>query len=454
MPVTDATLLKHSGRLLRLRLILVLGLLFNLALVVRIPLAQALNRGGDTAGNVASQSGPAATDSSFQQASATSASSQATETPAANNSLSTDANQTTEFPTTPTNPVAGDRTNSTSGDSATTFPPIQADPNGRPANDSKAGWWLSTRSFSWGLPGQVARQVVIETALRNPESWLEVGKLASDSFAESATRAFDYLIDESLPAGNLASSGAEHPASGSPTVAQSAVPRTGQVAYGESTTENPQTPEAAAATPSQPALRTPQDVASTKEPTVTSAGEPADNSIATQTPPQLSSPGRGKVPTPQADKQAKPVEIQRLPAIDSDVIADVTPLDSKQGQPVQPVDLGQPELPTPQTQPSAEVPQPRIAAAPFPADDSFQPSLLLSNPLSNRGAIHFRVNGEIVTLQAGQSRRFPVHAAGWELEFHRGADFGVFSQHLDGGVFRFQVGPQGWELRTIKYAVR
>ena len=71
--------------------------------------------------------------------------------------------------------------------------------------------------------------------------------------------------------------------------------------------------------------------------------------------------------------------------------------------------------------------------------------LMILNPASTGGAVTFLVDGEQLTLEAGETKILSgtrQHA----ILFHRGGNFGNASHILLQGEFHFAVGEQGWTL--------
>ncbi len=75
--------------------------------------------------------------------------------------------------------------------------------------------------------------------------------------------------------------------------------------------------------------------------------------------------------------------------------------------------------------------------------------LVIQNPADNQGAVHFLFNGEVFSLEAGESRQLP-HDGQRRIEYHRGGEFGVAQQELEVATYEFRVTDGGWNLRTVE----
>lgn len=87
--------------------------------------------------------------------------------------------------------------------------------------------------------------------------------------------------------------------------------------------------------------------------------------------------------------------------------------------------------------------------APAAATDADEPAakaagLVLQNPASNGGAVHFLIDDEVFTLQPSRTQR--LEGRGWMIRFHRGGDFGNVLYRLSPGQYTFAVTGTGWEL--------
>ncbi|MBI2827172.1 MAG: hypothetical protein HYX69_21075 [Planctomycetia bacterium] len=111
---------------------------------------------------------------------------------------------------------------------------------------------------------------------------------------------------------------------------------------------------------------------------------------------------------------------------------------------------------TPETPPPAEAPGEGAGeqeAADADATGSSQepavlpgPSVLvLVNPHDNGATIRYLINGHAFSMAPGQSHRLPVGKT-WRLRFHRGGEFGEFSEALREGSFEFRITDEGWQL--------
>jgi hypothetical protein len=86
-----------------------------------------------------------------------------------------------------------------------------------------------------------------------------------------------------------------------------------------------------------------------------------------------------------------------------------------------------------------------VSEAPPPPPPAQPPSLVLINPPSNGGEVHFLVDGRVVTLRPGESRQL-AGGPTWRVHFHRGAHFGEALHVVSQGSYSFRVSARGWEL--------
>ncbi len=80
-----------------------------------------------------------------------------------------------------------------------------------------------------------------------------------------------------------------------------------------------------------------------------------------------------------------------------------------------------------------------------PIEDAAKSSLVLHNPSYNGGAVHFVVDGEVVSLQPSEYRDLGVQGPR-RIEFHRGGEFGFTELTLADGEYAFHVTRNGWDL--------
>lgn len=73
------------------------------------------------------------------------------------------------------------------------------------------------------------------------------------------------------------------------------------------------------------------------------------------------------------------------------------------------------------------------------------PPIQIVNPMENRVALSFTLNGTQTTLQPGETRDLQNDRQ-WVIQFDRGAQFGTASYSLDSGVYTFAGTSNGWEL--------
>ncbi len=87
------------------------------------------------------------------------------------------------------------------------------------------------------------------------------------------------------------------------------------------------------------------------------------------------------------------------------------------------------------------------------APDEIEPvisasELVLANSALNRGTIGFVLDGQVISLQPGQARRFP--AGQRTLQFHRGGQFGAARQVVSYGIYGFEATSEGWKLTSLE----
>jgi hypothetical protein len=106
--------------------------------------------------------------------------------------------------------------------------------------------------------------------------------------------------------------------------------------------------------------------------------------------------------------------------------------------------------PTESSNPEPGQPEANASASPAaPASlPEVPPGLVLINPPSTGGAVHFLLAEEIITLQPGE---FHAVAEIDErlIKFDRGEGFGLVEQKVSGEVWMFAVGPRGWHFQLI-----
>lgn len=74
--------------------------------------------------------------------------------------------------------------------------------------------------------------------------------------------------------------------------------------------------------------------------------------------------------------------------------------------------------------------------------------LVIANPRTTGGTVHFVVEGEVYSLLAGTYRRFPGTDPK-RVIFHKGDDEADAQHELETGLFAFAVGSAGWELVPV-----
>src|SRR5262249_18015198 len=73
-------------------------------------------------------------------------------------------------------------------------------------------------------------------------------------------------------------------------------------------------------------------------------------------------------------------------------------------------------------------------------------ALILVNPPSSGGPIHYVVDDQVFSLLPGEYHRLGTDAQR-RIRFHRGDDFGDADLRLQQGTHQFIVSGQGWELQ-------
>jgi hypothetical protein len=71
------------------------------------------------------------------------------------------------------------------------------------------------------------------------------------------------------------------------------------------------------------------------------------------------------------------------------------------------------------------------------------------NPEKYGTPLSFKLNGQIVRLEPGQSNTIKFDR-NYIIEFHRGGDFGTAKYSLRDGDFQFVVGDNGWDLNKVR----
>jgi hypothetical protein len=87
-----------------------------------------------------------------------------------------------------------------------------------------------------------------------------------------------------------------------------------------------------------------------------------------------------------------------------------------------------------------------------PASQAVAPasSIILRNPASNGGVVHFLAGRELISLAAGHERELePV--ADLVVRFDRGGGLGQTRQAVVAGTYEFRVSSNGWRLERVDY---
>jgi hypothetical protein len=74
--------------------------------------------------------------------------------------------------------------------------------------------------------------------------------------------------------------------------------------------------------------------------------------------------------------------------------------------------------------------------------------IVLYNPATSGGPVHFLAAGAAETLRPGEERSWPAEELG-VLRFHRGGEFGNARLELPPGVYEFHVGERGWDVVEV-----
>ena len=80
---------------------------------------------------------------------------------------------------------------------------------------------------------------------------------------------------------------------------------------------------------------------------------------------------------------------------------------------------------------------------PTPTERSAE--LIILNPHETGGAVHFLVDDQFVSLEAGEYRRISTDTSR-RVVYHKGDEFENVALSLEAGVFTFSVTAEGWQL--------
>jgi hypothetical protein len=154
-------------------------------------------------------------------------------------------------------------------------------------------------------------------------------------------------------------------------------------------------------------------------------------------------PPEPTVPTQPSPVESTPAEGSSDPAIPAEATPVVDPpYFDEQATPVPPV-VAQPVESEPvESQPAEPAPPP----GELPRNEL--PALVIVNPPQSGGAVHFAIDGIVITLLPGEYHR--VHGKeSRRVEYHRGDDFDYAQHELAAGTHQFQVGETGWTLVLV-----
>jgi hypothetical protein len=162
-------------------------------------------------------------------------------------------------------------------------------------------------------------------------------------------------------------------------------------------------------------------------------------------PPQISVPPAPSVPQPP--QQPQPIDPLPPPATDSpqSPVPPAPPVPTD----LPPVAIAQTPEPTPPApaQPAAEPPPENVV--PDPAADS----LIIINPHTTGGPVHFAIEGVVYRLDPGQYRELQGSRER-KVEYHQGDDFGYAAHRLMRGTHAFDIQDSGWKLLPIETATQ
>jgi hypothetical protein len=220
---------------------------------------------------------------------------------------------------------------------------------------------------------------------------------------------------------------------------------------------------AAAFVPNQPVAKSIAAPAPRVPPALPSAGENQSTSNADSSAiPVLANSSEG---SPETTEQAQPAptedgaplagEFDMQPEISAEWIDDPSPIA------IEATDAG----------PAKVLPDVRVEAAPQEAKDipGTEPAdeiapmldgtqtveiplgLLIINPPTTGGDVHFLLAGDTITLRPGEYHHIAT-ADERLVKFDRGADFGLVEQQVADEIWLFAVGSQGWHCESIDRA--
>ncbi len=164
----------------------------------------------------------------------------------------------------------------------------------------------------------------------------------------------------------------------------------------------------------------------------------------------------GTVPLPSQASEQRPAKAQPVerPAIADPPAGPPQPADPAPPNPSPKTKSSEPPLATPAPPvdvPPAKAPPEPPAAPPLNVVPIASESLILVNPPTTGGEVHFAVEGVVYRLEAGE---FCELAGRRErrIEFHRGEEFGYANHQFAGGALAFSVGETGWTLTQLESA--
>lgn len=80
-----------------------------------------------------------------------------------------------------------------------------------------------------------------------------------------------------------------------------------------------------------------------------------------------------------------------------------------------------------------------------PPDPTAAPDLLIVNPAETGGTVFYLVDGEVQSLEPGESHNLK-NGRQYTIEYHRGGEFGEAELQVQSGTYHFRVDNAGWKL--------
>jgi hypothetical protein len=105
----------------------------------------------------------------------------------------------------------------------------------------------------------------------------------------------------------------------------------------------------------------------------------------------------------------------------------------------------------PRKSPTVTTVTPPAALPPAPSEPivvESEPALRIVNPRQTGGAVHYAVDGEVFSLQAGECHQLSGDRPR-KIEFDRGDDYGYAELRASNGTYAFGIGASGWSLKQV-----